>query len=219
MPARCACVAPRESSLSVRASVNGANSAAESQSWGQVGLGDMHRLAKESSLGDSVGSELSPEKPSDDVVELSRRVVSIERIFDLDKLSGRGLKESEIVRYYKRSALGYRFIHSAHGSMHMALNPDGQFNKDGYFGPVREVERRIAADTTAILELAVGKGFNISYLASKYPKVDFSGVDITPHHIKAASKRTTGLSNVSLYRHSFQQLPFEAASFDMAGMA
>jgi arsenite methyltransferase len=161
--------------------------------------------------------ELTPSfaQPGVDMGELSRRIASIEQIFDLDKLSKRGLEESEISRYYKRSALGYRFVHCADGSMHMALNPDGQFSKDGYFGPVREVERRIAPDSTAILELAVGRGFNISYLARRYPKVHFSGVDITPNHIKAARRRTAQLSNVSFYRQSFQQLPFDTGSFDM----
>jgi SAM-dependent methyltransferase len=99
--------------------------------------------------------------------------------------------------------------------MHLALNPDGEFDRDGYLGPVREVERRIPGDASAILELAVGTGFNIAYLAPRHPQIDFSGVDLTPAHIRAARRRTAHLENVGVHLENFQRLSYEDTSFDV----
>jgi hypothetical protein len=59
----------------------------------------------------------APSLPQGDIVEIARRLARIERVFDIDRLAGRGLRESEICRYYERSAVGYWLVHSAQGAM------------------------------------------------------------------------------------------------------
>lgn len=147
--------------------------------------------------------------------ELSRRMKSIGRVFDLDQLAGRGLDTSEIVDYYKQSRTGYRWFHCREGAMHMALNPSGRFSKVGYTGQAIEVEKRIPAGTSSILELAAGNAYNLAYLASRRPDIKFTGIDLTPEHMRAGRAKTAGLTNVELVPGDFHSLPFADGSFDL----
>ncbi len=150
-----------------------------------------------------------------DMSELSERLRAIERVFTIDELAGRGLDCEEIRAYYKQSGVGYRWFHSGEGAMHMALNPSGEFSESGYSGQAKEVERRINDRTSAVLELAAGRGYNLAYLAARRPEIQFAGVDIAQGHIRAARSRLRKLSNVELAVGDFQRLPFADSSFGL----
>ena len=69
--------------------------------------------------------------------ELDKRLQRIERSFGprLDnELAGSGESLDSVIDYYDRSDLGYRWLHSSAGAIHLALNPDGKFDRDGYWG-------------------------------------------------------------------------------------
>ena len=146
--------------------------------------------------------------------ELARRLAAIERVFDTRLLEGRGLSETEIACYYEQSRWAYRIFHSNDGAMHMALNPDGVFDKHGYLGQAREVERLISPNTESVLELATGRGFNLRYLAERHPHTSLTGVDLVAEHIAAARDKAEGLENLRFLVGDFQRLPFDAGTFD-----
>ncbi len=146
--------------------------------------------------------------------ELAARLAALERVFDLRLLEGRGVEEAEIACYYEQSRWAYRIFHSNEGVMHLALNPDGAFDKDGYYGQAREVERLIAPDAEAVLELAPGYGLNLRYLAKRFPGLSFTGVDLVDRHVAAARARSDGLRNLRFEIGDFHQLAFDPGTFD-----
>lgn len=146
--------------------------------------------------------------------ELSRRLEAIERVFDTRLLEGRGASDAEIACYYEQSRWAYRIFHSNDGAMHMALNPDGVFDADGYLGQARSVERLFSPGTESVLELAAGRGFNLCYLAERHPQTSFTGVDLVAQHVVAARARAKDLPNARFLAADFQRLPFDAGAFD-----
>ncbi|MGI8594260.1 MAG: class I SAM-dependent methyltransferase, partial [Solirubrobacteraceae bacterium] len=122
---------------------------------------------------------------------------------------------AEIACYYEQSRWAYRIFHSSDGAMHMALNPDGRFDKHGYYGQAREVERLIGPDTERVLELATGNGFNLRYLAQRHPHTSFTGVDLVARHVAAAQAKAKDARNLRFLVGDFHRLAFEAGSFDI----
>jgi hypothetical protein len=104
--------------------------------------------------------------------DLKESLATISRIFDLDSLLDADVDSRFITKYYIDSNLGYRWFHSADGSIHMALNYDGSFAIAGYYGQAELVAHHIEElRPEFVLELASGQGFNSLYLAKKYPEV------------------------------------------------
>ena len=70
-------------------------------------------------------------------------------------------------------------------------------------------------DAKNVLELGCGKGFNSCFLAQQYPAVQFTGIDLTPLHIKIASRKGHKFSNLSFQQGNFNHLNFLDQSFDI----
>ncbi|MEG3894387.1 MULTISPECIES: methyltransferase domain-containing protein [unclassified Microcoleus] len=146
---------------------------------------------------------------------LSEALAQIDRLFGCDRI----LKEFDTnitVPYYTQSELGYRFYHSERDAIHMALNFDGVFKADGYYVQPQivgaQIDRLFAKD---VLEIGCGKGFNSQFLAEQYPNVKFTGVDLTPLHIKIATQKNTKINNLSFKIGDFNKLDFPDESFDI----
>ncbi|HTA15800.1 MAG TPA: class I SAM-dependent methyltransferase [Solirubrobacteraceae bacterium] len=138
--------------------------------------------------------------------ELRRRVDRLAEMFDLDALEGHGDSAEEIRRYYEDSRLGYRFVHSQEGAMHMALNPSGTFDRAGYEGQVDLVEKRFSPSTSDVLELACGNGFNLAILAGRNTGRSFFGIDLVESQVKRANAALHSFANASAAVGDFQHL-------------
>jgi ubiquinone/menaquinone biosynthesis C-methylase UbiE len=147
--------------------------------------------------------------------ELQRRVERLARAFDLKALEGHGESIEQIRRYYEDSRLGYRFVHSREGAMHMALNPAGTFDRTGYEGQVDLVEARFSTSTADVLELACGNGFNLAILASRNSTRDFLGIDLVESQVERANTALQPFANASAMVGDFQDLSLEDESQDL----
>ncbi|TNE54756.1 MAG: methyltransferase domain-containing protein [Bacteroidetes bacterium] len=140
----------------------------------------------------------------------------IDRIFPIQELIGSQINHAKITKYYKDSFSGYKYIHSRSGAVHMALNYDGKFDREGFYTQVKEIHQMIQERPVQdVLELGCGQGFNSIYLAKLLPEVQFQGVDITQKHLDAATKKARGISNVCFDYGDFQQLQFPDNHFDL----
>jgi len=94
----------------------------------------------------------------------------IGRVFDAEELLGEKIDNDYVVKYYAKNSWAYRRFHSTEDSVHMALNFDGNFDKDGYYEQARIINK-VIQETGArnILELASGKGFNSIYYRHENP--------------------------------------------------
>jgi ubiquinone/menaquinone biosynthesis C-methylase UbiE len=146
--------------------------------------------------------------------ELQSRVDRLSGSFDFTKLRDRGSTIADIKRYYEDSRLGYWFAHSKEGAMHMALNPNGTFDREGYEGQVNLVEERLGV-AKDVLELACGNGFNLALLAKRHPGRRFVGIDLVGSQVDRGNKLLASRENAQLEVGDFQALRFEDDSQDL----
>jgi len=148
--------------------------------------------------------------------ELKKYLNKVDEIFNVGKFLAQDIDFQDIANCYRDSNFGYSLFHSTSGSIHMALNYDGQFGKEGYFGQAKIIQEYInQTKAKKILELASGKGFNSTYLAKQNPDVEFVGIDLTPEHVSFARKNAQGVSNLKFEQGNFQDLQFPDGSFDL----
>ncbi len=148
--------------------------------------------------------------------ELSKYLRKVERVFHIREFVEKDIEFQDIADYYRESEPGYSFFHSANGSIHMALNPDGKFDRAGYYGQARIVQGYL--DRTGaknVLELASGRGFNSAFLAGTNRETRFTGIDLTPEHVENARQRAKGMPNLEFRQGNFQDLPFQDGSMDL----
>lgn len=151
-----------------------------------------------------------------DLDDLPKYLNKIEKIFNINSMTSEIIDADKIIDYYEESEVGYKFLHSPEGSIHMAINYDGVFNKNGYLEQAKKVDSIIKNNGIKhVLELGCGKGFNSKFLAEHNPNVTFTGVDLSPSHIKAAKDSTSQLNNIFFLNEDFQNLPFDTDSFEL----
>ena len=117
---------------------------------------------------------------------------------------------SDIRSYYRESFWGYAIFHSWAGAVHMALSEGGKFSKNDYFRQAEEVEAMLSSmgdRPVNVLEVGCGRGFNIAYLARRFPSVNFIGIDISASNIRSAKKINAGLRNTRFELGDFHELP------------
>jgi SAM-dependent methyltransferase len=152
---------------------------------------------------------------------LARRLRRLAELFPLDAVRSERIDADHVVRYYEHCHDAYRKYHSSEGAVHMALNDGGRFDPTGFRGQLRRIEQVWAASSRpsgAVLELAFGQGFNLADLAQRHGGVRFTGIDLTPAHLRIAEERLRreGLATVKLDLGDFHALPYADESFDHA---
>jgi SAM-dependent methyltransferase len=135
--------------------------------------------------------------------------------FDVPKLAAQKIDAEAVLEYYRQSDRGYRLFHSKEGAMHVALNLGNEFTTEGYLGQVDLIAERLSKDSaTRVLEVGCGVGYNSRNLAIRFPDVGFLGVDLSPNHVKSATKEAGRLSNIKFEQGDFHRLRFEDGFFD-----
>jgi SAM-dependent methyltransferase len=123
---------------------------------------------------------------------------------------------ASIQDYYTSTDRQLTGVHSPDGAIHFGLDWDGRFRHDGFFAQPRMVEEVIRkTGARDVLEVGSGKGTNTVYLAQRNPEVAFTGIDFTPLHVRQASKRGEGLTNLRFVECDFHRMVQEENSFDL----
>ena len=132
-----------------------------------------------------------------DEAELDKYLKMIYGVFPLKNFTN-NIDLKGVKRYYRDSYIGYQYLHSKEGSVHLALNYDGIFDEKGFYGQAKEICNIIeSTEIKSVLELGSGKGFNSVYLAPKYPKINFKGIDITAKHLSLANIKAQHIYNLA----------------------
>lgn len=140
----------------------------------------------------------------------------IDHFFGIQALLNVGVGNCDIKKYYSLNNLAYKKVHSSEGAVHMAINYDGNFNKNGYYTAPNEIAKYIQEyEVRNAVELGCGKGFNSNYLSLKFPKVQFKGLDITPAHLNIAKKGIQDKNNVEFIYGDFQSIPLPDQSAEL----
>jgi len=158
----------------------------------------------------------SPFSRPPDAGDLGRRLHKLDRVFSIEKIRAEGMGADEVIAYYEECSPAYRKHHSREGSMHLAISP-GRFRAEGFYGQLERISAGwSAAAPHDVLEIGFGQGFNLAWLAPRFPSVRFSGIDLTPSHLALARERLErqGATNAELRSADFHALPYADASFD-----
>jgi ubiquinone/menaquinone biosynthesis C-methylase UbiE len=151
-----------------------------------------------------------PDKSLAECLEILRR------FFDIEAIAARKIDESSVVDYYRQSDSAYRLLHSSDGALHLALNPDGQFDRQGYHAQPEFVSRHLdESGAMRILEAGSGNGFNTLYLAKLHPQRQFLGIDLTAEHVAAARASADGVPNLRYLHGNYQSLPLGGESLNL----
>ncbi len=149
--------------------------------------------------------------------QLTRYMDQVRGTFNVDELLRQRVDGRLIVDYYEQSDYGYRKYHSPEGAVHMALNLNGEYDNEAYYGQALIVQRHIDELRPArVLELASGKGFNTIYLAKRNLDIQFTGIDLTPTYVAAAQSEARGLPNLSFQVGDFHHLDLEPGAYGVA---
>ena len=151
-----------------------------------------------------------------DEAELDKYLKIINGVFPIENFTN-NIDLKGVKKYYRDSYIGYQYLHSDEGSVHLALNYDGIFDKEGFYGQAKEICNVIeSSDIKYVLELGCGKGFNSVYLAPKFPKVNFEGIDITDKHLSIANIKSQNINNLEFKYGDFnEKLDFQDNSFNL----
>jgi SAM-dependent methyltransferase len=171
-------------------------------------------------------SEMVPTPPFDSPEGLDRDLAILARAYGVEEMSPATFDDRQAARsgyfatpldYYTSTEAQFSGVHSPEGAVHFGLAHDGRFHPDGFLEQARIVElfvRQTAARD--VLEIGSGKGINATYLARRNPGVSFAGVDITPLHVRIASDRGAGLTNLRFVECDFHRLaPWKDQSLDI----
>ncbi len=132
----------------------------------------------------------------------------IDQVFGVEELLGQQTDEQAVIDYFQQSFLGYSLFHSPLGSVHLSVSQDGKFRRAGCLYQPRAVAARIERlRPESVLELGAGRGYNLVYLARRFPGVALTGIDVTPRHLAMARLRTLLRRNVRLKKVSFDDYP------------
>lgn len=146
--------------------------------------------------------------------ELPRYLAKIDSLFGIADLLKLPTDNDTVIRYYTESEKGYRLFHSRDGSVHMSLRSNGV--SDDNLGQARLVEAQVRElKAESILELGCGKGFNVAYLARKFPNAKLFGIDLTPNHIRIATTKYRNIANLHFEIGDFQSLSFADEEYDV----
>lgn len=149
-------------------------------------------------------------------LKLADALKLVARQFDIDALATQQIGRRNVGSYYRWNYLAYRYYHSRAGAIHMAINPDGVFDDDGYLAQARLVQPYVETlPRPRVLELASGNGFNSAHLARRNPGVAFRGIDLSHHHVLMSKFSTRSTANVSFGRQDFEDIKEPAGKYGL----
>lgn len=129
-------------------------------------------------------------------LELHQKIERIKKFFDLDKLLATKTDDEYIKKYYRINQWAYSLIVAHQDRMYMAVSRNGKLQDEDFLEAAHQVEKHIHGDITKrVLELATGRGATSYYLAKKYPKVRFDGIDISSGQLELAIKKSKLVKN------------------------
>ena len=149
--------------------------------------------------------------------ELDKKIEVIKDIFDINKILNIKLNKNYIQKYYFVNKIPYSIFHTNTDLIYMGISRDGKFKTADLLEAARTVEKYITKDTKNILELATGRGATSFYLAKKYPKVNFYGIDISKAQLELAFNKAKKLNNYHPTFGDYHNLKkFKSKHFDIS---
>lgn len=134
------------------------------------------------------------------------KLEQLNKLFDFRKVLSSKTDNLSIAKYYKVNRLFYTFLSNTDNFIHMPITINEKIRKEDFFVQANLISDYIKKDTKNILELAAGRGANSIYLANKFPKVNFIGIDLPNGQLDFAVKNGRGFANFKPQTGDFHDL-------------
>lgn len=153
-------------------------------------------------------------KNYDEVFEY--KLKKIGKVFDIQKVLDAPTDVKSVAKYYKINILPYSIIYRESDFIHTALSENNVYDrKKDILAQARIVESYFDKNTKNVLELATGRGANSLYLAKKFEKINFVGLDLPNGQVSFAKKKAKDLNNFNVVEGDFHDLSqFSKNHFD-----
>ena len=133
---------------------------------------------------------------------ISQKLGKIKRVFNLEKILELKLNDQYIQNYYSTNWWAYSLFHNFSDQVHMGISRDGKYKKADLFEAARIVEKYIdKTDAQEVLELAIGRGATLAYLAKRHPEINFQGIELTQKQLNYALKKLQATSYPIIIRN------------------
>jgi ubiquinone/menaquinone biosynthesis C-methylase UbiE len=141
----------------------------------------------------------------------------LQKVFNTKSILSIQPDKNYIQKYYKANKLAYSLFHTYSDQVHMGVSRDGVYKENDLLEGARIVEIYIPKlKTRNILELASGRGATAAYLAQKYPKIKFTGIELSQGQLSFAVKKAKKLLNYHPSLGDYHDLShFADASFEI----
>ena len=152
-------------------------------------------------------------------ITLAKAIERVERLFPLTKFKVQTVSIKYTAKIYSNNSIFYTLFHSFDGSLHMALTDRSNSKKRAHHHQLDKIASALEEQQNPlprqikVLELGCGKGYNLLFLAKKFPDISFTGIDITPAYVRKAKKRVKALPNVEILQMDMDKIDFDAESF------
>lgn len=144
-------------------------------------------------------------------VGLKSKLSRIKNTLKIKDVLSRDGSIQDIAKYYKLNKLSYSIFHNKKGFVHMGISNSNYFKEENLLVQPNIVGKYIEENkATEVLELAMGKGANSTYLAKKYPNTNFYGSDLENGQLeKNAFKNINNLQVRYSDYHTLDSFPTE----------
>jgi tRNA G46 methylase TrmB len=121
---------------------------------------------------------------------LKQKLENISKVFKVEDVLSVKANKEYIQKYYNINKIPYSLFHTKTDFVHMGISRDGIYKENDLFEAVKVVEKYIInLKINKVLELATGRGANSFYLAKRFPKINFFGIDISKGQLDYAFEK------------------------------
>ncbi len=135
------------------------------------------------------------------------KISKLSKLFDLKKITKIRPDKNYIQDYYKTNKIPYSVFHSKDNLIHMGVSSGRQFKKTdlNYFS--EQISSFIKTQhSKVVLELGSGRGANSYYLAKKFPKSTFIGIDLSEAQLEFAKDYAALVDNLKFLKGDYHNL-------------
>ena len=150
---------------------------------------------------------------------LTKALERVEKLFTLAHYKAFDISTDYTKKVYGKNGVFYTLFHSFGGSLHMALTDHSKEKKRAHHHQLDKItlaltqQQALYPSPFKVLELGCGKGYNLLFLATKFPDLHFIGIDITPAYVGEAKEKVKSLPNVEILQMDMDDIPFDTDSF------
>jgi len=146
----------------------------------------------------------------------------VDGVFDDREITSRTIDSTGVVEYYRQSERAYRMFHSGEGALHIGMcdeeNSDTSDADSSDVGhgrhPALFAAELESITATRAIEFGCGAGYNVRTLAKQYSAIQFTGVDLSKRHVKAARRDARGIGNVQFEVANYETLDAGDGAYD-----